>query len=90
MLVHTFDYCDAKGRKTTRTVAIHTLPTTLYGGTDISELEPADMAQYVIELDKLKTAYASAVAKLNEDFDLNHRFRQFKPEQMTNVTTEDI
>lgn len=90
MLVHTFTYTDSKGKNSERTVVMHVVPTKLYGGTDISELEPLEMALYVEALDKLKTAYALAVDRLQIDLDLKHRYRQFKPEQMTNVTTEDI
>lgn len=90
MLVHNFTYTDTKGKTTNRTVVMHTVPNALYGGTDISELKPLEMALYVEALDKLKTAYMLAVDQLQIDFDLKHRYRQFKPEQMTNVTTEDI
>ena len=90
MIVHFFDYTDSKGKESTRQLRVTNKPSTLYAGTDLSELGHEDLAAYAIRYDELHEAFINALTKLDNEFDLNHKFRQFKPESMTNVTTEEI
>lgn len=90
MLIYCFKYTDAKGRTSNRVLAPFIVPGTMFAGTDISELEPVDQAMYAEAISKAKDKYVKEIEQINADFDVKHRYRQFKPEQMANITTEDI
>lgn len=90
MNILTFKYTKADGKESQRTLVVSAEPTKLYAGTDISELEPCDMVMYCEELQKAKEEYLAAVTDINAQFDLNHSYRQFKPECMSNIVKESL
>lgn len=90
MKLITFTYTKDDGKKSKRVLAVHTEPQRLFGGTDISELTKEEVAEYMAELKELKFEYMQAVARLNDSFDLNHQFRQFKPENMSEIVVDEM
>jgi len=90
MQVMTFDYKKASGEVTKRTFVPFIVPGSMWGGVDISELDTEDQVFYISDLEQIKQEYADKLAKLAHKFDLTHRYRQFKPENMANIKTEDI
>ena len=86
----TFKYTKADGKQSNRVLVVSHEPTKLYAGTDITSLEMADQAMYIAEVDALKEAYLEALKEINNKFDLNFNYRQFKPECMSAIVEEDI
>lgn len=89
-LIYSFKYTDAKGKKSDRVLMAHTIPSTMYSGTDITELDEEMRGLYIAAVDQAKTQFAQEMMHLHEEFDLKHKFRQFKADSMTDVTEESI
>lgn len=90
MQLNTFNYTKADGTKSTRVLATFHSPTKFYAGTDITELSIEDQALYLEKLEFLHSQYLEAISHLNNDFDLNHRYRQFDAAKITDLKTETI
>lgn len=90
MNIITFKYTKADGTVSNRTLAIGAEPTKLFAGTDISSLSQEDQAVYAMRVDEAKNKYLEEIKALNDVFDLNFNYRQFKPELMTEVVREVI
>lgn len=90
MQVCTFDYKNAKGISSTRVLVPVVKPSTMYAGIDISELDPEAQALFVTEFEQAHQDYLNHIQSLQNKFDLNYRYRQFKIENMTNLSTETI
>jgi hypothetical protein len=89
-LIYSFKYTDAKGKKSDRVLLAHTVPATMYGGTDITELDEESRGLFIAAVEAAKDRYMLELDQLHIDFDLKHKYRQFKAESMTDVTTESI
>ena len=90
MLIYTFNYKDVNGKESSRVLLPSSVPTEMYSGTDMSELSAEDQVAYVSEVDVLHEAYLAARKQLDLDYDLKHRIRQFKKDNITNLVLEDI
>ena len=90
MLIYNFTYTKANGDVSKRVLASLVAPSKFHAGTDITELSTEDQAIYITMVDAAKTAYITKLAEINQEFDLVHNYRQFNPEQMTDVKYEDI
>lgn len=90
MQILTFNYTKSDGETSRRTLLTFVKPTNLYGGIDMSELEIEDQVYYVTEVEKAKAEYEAKLAILANDYDLKHRYRQFKPDNMTNINIENF
>lgn len=90
MNILNFKYTKADGTTSQRVLAVSVEPTKLYAGTDISSLEAEDQVEYITMINKAKEAYLEAVKSINNAFDLNFNYRQFKPECMTEIVKEVI
>lgn len=90
MKIITFTYTKADGKQSDRVLAVSAEPTKLFAGTDISSLNDEDQVSYANEMQLAKDVYLEATKKINDAYDLNFNFRQFKPELMANVVEEDI
>lgn len=88
MNIISFNYKKADGKVSARTLAVSAEPTKLFAGTDISSLSQEDQAAYINAVAELKDIYLEAVKAMNDKFDLNHNYRQFKPENMTDIVRE--
>lgn len=90
MKIITFNYTKADDTVSKRVLAVLVEPAKLYGGTDISSLSDEDQAVYAMRVDEIRNSYLDALKNLNSVFDLNHNYRQFKPDCMSAVVHEDI
>lgn len=86
----TFQYTKADGSTSQRVLSPVVVPNKMYEGTDLSELNEDAQEDYVIALGKLRDEYLTKVAELQEQFDLNNRYRRFEPTKMTNIIEEAI
>lgn len=82
-----FKYTKADGSVSSRVLVVANEPNKFISGTDISELEPVDQVAYVEAVKDAKETYLEMLKQINDEFDCNHKFRQFKPELMTDIVT---
>lgn len=90
MNILTFKYAKSPSDISMRTLAVLIKPSTMYEGTDMSPLEPIDLALYAKEYDELHTEFLNSIARLNDKFDLNNQYRRFDPKKMSDVISEHI
>jgi len=90
MRVMTFEYEKASGTVSKRVFVPFVFPSTMWGGVDVSELDTEDQVFYITELEEIKKDYAEKLAGLAYKYDLVRSYRQFKPENMANIKSEDI
>lgn len=86
----TFKYTKADGKVSERVLLVSAEPTKLYAGTDISSLSDEDQVAYINDVAEAKDLYLQMIKSLNDKYDLNFNFRQFKPESMSDIVEEDI
>jgi hypothetical protein len=86
----TFKYTKADGKISERVLLVSAEPSKLYAGTDISSLDMDKQVSYIEEITRIKNAYLEALKAVNDSFDLNFNYRQFKPENMAEIVEEDI
>lgn len=85
-----FHYTKPTGDVSTRAVIEVQQPSKHFEGIDVSELPEAEFALFVQEYRELKQAQHEATLQLLAKHDLQHNYRRFVPERMTNTTTEHI
>lgn len=90
MQVLTFTYTDPKLKVSSRVLAVDTKPSEFYEGVDLSELGQEEQGLYLREVAILKETYRKSIENLNNLYDLNHRYRRFKPSGMSDIKTETI
>lgn len=90
MKLATFTYTKADGSISKREVVEVAAPNKFYQGYDVSELDADEFQQLIIEYKMLKDAQALEMKELLAKFDLQHSFRQFKPELMTELEIEHV
>jgi hypothetical protein len=90
MKIISFDYTKADGKTSKRTLVVSAEPTTLYAGTDISSLDAEDQVCYANEVQLAKDVYLEMLKNINNTYDLNFNYRQFKPDGMKNIVEEEI
>lgn len=85
-----FTYRKDTGETSNRQLVPFTKPSRCFSGVDISELSEVEQALYMAELNKVREEYRVKLAELADKFDLNHRYRQFVEDRMTNLKTEQL
>lgn len=85
-----FNYTKADGTSSHRVLAVSNEPSKNFAGTDISALDTDNQVDYLMAVNAAKNAYLEALKSINDKFDLTHNYRQFKPENMSNVVSEYI
>ena len=91
MNIVTFEYVDAKGKRSTRSLLVLVEPTTLISGIDITELtSEEDVALLNAALELAREKYNKEIGEIAARYDLKHKYRAFKPENMSNIKTELI
>lgn len=80
-----FSYTDAKGKLTIRTVVPLQEPNANLTALDISEIidDEDTLKAFASEYDAIQTRLMEELTMLYDLYDLNHRLRSFKPNQMT-------
>lgn len=90
MNIITFDYTKADGSTSQRVLVPSAEPNKMFKGTDITSLSAEDQVAYIDAITAAKEEYLTAIANLNEVYDLKHNFRQFDPAKMTNIVRGEI
>ena len=89
-IIYSFKYTDARGKVTDRVLMAHVLPSTMYAGTDITELDEEQRGLFIAEVDAAKDKFAKEMQAIIDKHDLNYKYRQFRSEKMTDITKETI
>ena len=87
MQIDSFEYTDAKGKVTQRTVAVLRRPSDLLEAIDVSELSSEEISEFAHNYNEILDDFKAQIANLQEEFDLKHNLRNFKPEKMTKQET---
>lgn len=83
----TFKYTKKDGSESERTLLAMISPGgDKYAGIDLSELEPANAAQFVRLADELHKEYLSKLNSLQIDYDLKFAYKQFLVSGMSDIT----
>ena len=94
MKIIDFNYTKDNGLKSTRTVIVLDEPNTMVKGIDISELMDevgeSGLQNMIHDYFAIETHHKKQLSDFLYSYDLTHKYRQFKPEKMTNITTKDI
>lgn len=80
-----FTYTKAGGAVSQRTVLVLKEPSKNVFGIDATELSRQSLEEFLSAAEKIDAAHKLAIAGLMDEYDLNHGFRQFIPENMSNV-----
>ncbi len=90
MHIETFKYTKANGETSTRRVLVTTEPTTLLGGYDMSELSATEQEHFARAVKEAHDAYFAESKSLCNKFDMNYRYRNFKPANISGSTKTSI
>lgn len=90
MKVKEFTYTKANGEVSQRTLFVTQEPKTNVAGYDVSSLDFDEYAQVAMEFSEMLSRHKVELAELAAKYDLTHNYRQFIPDNMSNVTTETI
>lgn len=90
MYVKTFKYKKADGKISERSLLVLQVPGTLIGGYDMSELEATEQAKFAEAVKAAEQEYHEKLNALCQQFDMNYRYRQFKPGNITESTDTSI
>lgn len=90
MKLITFTYTKADGKVSEREVIEISRPSTLLSGLDVTEMHPADFAEFANDYKELLDEQNRQRMELMQVYELKHAFRQFKPECMTNTAVQHV
>lgn len=85
-----FTYTKSDGSQSSRAVIELQQPCKYVEGIDVSQMPEDQFADFCREFSLLKTAQRDETMRLLAQFDLNHNYRRFIPEQMQSVTTDYV
>lgn len=77
-----FTYTKKDGSTSDRVVLVSRIPYEFYAGTDLSELTAEEQGIYLAKRKELEAKYLAEISALNNEMDLNYRYRQFDPKLM--------
>ena len=86
----TFTYTKADGKQTNRVLMSYTEPNKFFEGTDVSELSDIAQVEFALKMDEAHKEYLDKITQIRNEFDLNHSYRRFYPENMTNIVVEHL
>lgn len=90
MHIKSFKYTKADRTVSNRTVLVLKDPGKFVEGYDIGELEPHEQAMFANEINTLHDEYIAKLNAICADYDMNYRYRQFKPESMSDIEIENL
>jgi len=90
MKIKEFTYTKPNGDVSQRAVIELVSPTEHMEGIDVTELDQDQYAIFIEQLRELEGEMYKRRLELYADFDLQHNYRRFLPQRMTNVTTEFV
>jgi hypothetical protein len=85
-----FTYTKADGTKSKRAIIELVTPTKHIEGIDVTNLSEDEFASFTQAISNLKTAQHNETMSLLDTYDLNHNYRKFIPEQMSDVITDYV
>ena len=85
-----FTYTKADGSQSRRAVIELVTPTKHVEGIDVTSLSEDEFASFTQAMSALKTAQHNETMSLLDTYDLNHNYRKFIPEQMSDVTSDYV
>ena len=85
-----FTYTKTDGTKSKRAIIELVTPTKHIEGIDVTSLSEDDFASFTQAMSNLKTAQHNETMSLLDTYDLNHNYRRFIPEQMSDITTDYV
>lgn len=90
MKLKEFTYKDRNGKITNRTVLVVEEPSDKMSAIDVSEQSDETIINFAIAYETARQTFLAQVKTLEKQYDLTHRFRQFFPDHMNNVVTEEV
>ena len=90
MKIKEFTYTKPTGEVSQRTLVELVSPTEHIEGIDVSGLDMDSYAEFLKKLKQLEDTLYTQRTELYSEFDLQHNYRRFVPQRMTNVTTEFV
>lgn len=90
MKLSTFKYTKADGSSSERVVVVMSEPSKFVSGIDVSELDDEMQVEFYNQVKELHEKYIQDLNGLEALFDVNYRYRQFKPENMAQLVEEDF
>lgn len=88
MKVVSFNYTKANGDLSYREVVEVVKPTPNFSGYDVTDMDNELFAEFIDAYNGLLDKHKLEMQNLLNAFDLNHAFKQFKPEGMSDVEAE--
>jgi hypothetical protein len=85
-----FTYTKADGSQSRRAIIELVTPTKHVEGIDVTSLSEDEFASFTQAMSALKTAQHNETMSLLDTYDLNHNYRKFIPEQMSDVTSDYV
>lgn len=85
-----FTYTKANGSQSRRAIIELVTPTKHVEGIDVTSLSEDEFASFTQAMSALKTAQHNETMSLLDTYDLNHNYRKFIPEQMSDVTSDYV
>ncbi|HEY9706380.1 MAG TPA: hypothetical protein V6C58_28345 [Allocoleopsis sp.] len=86
MKLITFTYTKDSGDVSERTLLAMVTPNNYYAGIDMSDIDDVQAMNFVHEAKIVHEEYLEKLRTLQHKFDLKHSYRQFKPQNMTDIT----
>lgn len=85
MKILSFKYEKANGSVSNRVVLEMQDVTKHVQAIDLTELEVEDQASFAAEVSKLMDVFKAGLAKLEDEYDVKNRYRQFDPAKMSDI-----
>ena len=90
MKIAQFQYTDLKGKTSQKQVLVIQEPTDKMSGIDISELSTEAQAIFAAQYAELFDEFKEKVLLLQKSHDLLFRYRNYIPEKMSSLETENV
>lgn len=85
-----FTYTDTKGKTKARKVLILSEPSDKLKGFEVSELEASDVVEFGKAYAAAQAAFYASIEALKAQYDVKHNFRQFFPDKIEGMTTQEV
>ncbi len=90
MELKTFIYTKANGAVSERELVVLSKPNSNYFGLDVTEMHEDNFAEFAEKFNALKTLHDKQMRELQEEYGLTYSGKAFKPELMSNESSEWI
>lgn len=85
-----FVYTKDTGKQSNRAVIELLQPTKFVEGIDVSELDQPEFAEFCKHFGELKRKQHEETLEMLAKFDLNHNYRRFDPNKMSDITVDYV